>query len=116
MRRLLRSDPVLAVNALSVSLMRMQEYQERLAEMACEPVPARMARRLIRLDSDAGGKSGSMTINGGFTREDLAGLAGSTLYTVSRILGHWERANIVQKSRGTVRIVAPTKLAQIAGF
>ena len=115
-RRLLQSHPAIAVNALSVSLMRMQEYQERLAEMACEAVPARIARQLIRLEAGAAGATFPVTINGDFTREDLAGLAGSTLYTVSRVLGRWEREHIVEKSRGTVRIIAPAKLAQIAGF
>lgn len=115
-RRLLSSNSAVAMNALAVSLTRMQDYQERLAEMASEPVPARIARRLIRLESGASGLDGPLVINGDFTREDLAGLAGSTLHTVSRILGRWQRAHIVEKSRGTVRITEPAKLAKIAGF
>jgi CRP/FNR family transcriptional regulator, nitrogen oxide reductase regulator len=115
-RRLLRSHPAITVNALSVSLARMQEYQERLAEMACEAVPVRVARQLIRLESGELGENGPVTISGNFTREDLAGLTGSTLHTVSRVLGRWERAGIVEKGPGMVRILAPTKLAQLAGF
>lgn len=115
-RRLLQSHPGIAMNALSISLTRMQDYQERLAEMASAPVPARIARRLLRLESGAWGKSGPVTINGEFTREDLAGLAGSTLHTVSRILARWERAHIVEKWRGAVRILEHAKLAQIAGI
>lgn len=114
-RRLLHHPSIIG-NALSISLTRMQEYQERLAEMASQPVPARIARRLLALESSAWGDNNPVTINGDFTREDLAGLAGSTLHTVSRILGRWERAHIVEKSRGMVRIIAPAKLAQIAGF
>ncbi len=116
-RRLLRSYPVVALNALSISLGRMQEYQERLSDMACETAATRIARQLVRLGSPRGlGLSSSVTINGDFTREDLAGLAGSTLHTVSRVLGRWERARIVEKSRGMVRITAPAKLAAIAGL
>jgi len=115
-RHLLRSHLAIALNALSISLMRMQDYQERLAEMASESVPTRIARRLIRLEPGEWGKNGRVTINGAFTREDLAGLAGSTLHTVSRVLGRWERAKIVEKAPGMVRIVAPEKLAKIAGF
>lgn len=96
--------------------MRMQEYQERLAEMASQPVPARIARRLLQLESAGWGENGPLTSNGEFTREDLAGLAGSTLHTVSRILGRWERAHIVEKSPGKVRILEHAKLVQIAGL
>lgn len=116
-RRLLKSDPTIAVNALAVSLMRMQEYQQRLAEMASEPVATRIARQLIRLESvNVFGANSPGTISGEFTREDLAGLAGSTLHTVSRVLGRWERAHIVEKAPGMIRITAPEELAHIAGF
>ena len=116
-RRLLKGHPAIAVNALAVSLTHMQEYQQRLAEMASEPVATRIARQLIRLESlNVFGADSPATINGEFTREDLAGLAGSTLHTVSRVLGRWERAHIVEKAPGMIRITAPEKLAQIAGF
>lgn len=114
-RRLLRSYPVVALNALSISVGRMQDYQQRLSDMACETAATRIARELLRLASPtAPGVNGLVTINGDFTRQDLAGLAGSTLHTVSRVLGRWQRAHIVEKSRGMVRIIAPAKLAAIA--
>lgn len=116
MRRLLRSYPAIALNALSVSLARMKEYQERVSEMACESVPSRIARQLVRLASQtAPGSSTPVTSKCDFTRDDLAGMAGSTASTVSRILGRWQRLHIIEKSGGMVHIAAPAKLAEIAG-
>jgi CRP/FNR family transcriptional regulator, nitrogen oxide reductase regulator len=112
-RKLLHSHAAIAINALSTSLKVMQEYQERLAEMACVVVSSRIARRLLQLESSRR-KNGPVSIDEELTREDLAGLAGSTLHTVSRILGRWEQQRIVEKSRGRVRIVDRSKLMQIA--
>jgi CRP-like cAMP-binding protein len=42
--------------------------------------------------------------------EDLASLADVNCFTVSRILGAWERQNVVSKSRGKVLIRCPEKM------
>jgi CRP-like cAMP-binding protein len=42
--------------------------------------------------------------------EDLASLADVNFFTVSRILGAWERQKVVSKSRGKVLIRCPEKM------
>ena len=48
------------------------------------------------------------------TRQELADLTGTTLYTVSRTLSGWERAGIVEGGRRRVVVRDLTQLARIA--
>jgi len=48
------------------------------------------------------------------TRQDLADMAGTTHYTVSRILSQWEQENMIETGRGRVLICYPHGLAHIA--
>ena len=47
------------------------------------------------------------------TRQDLAEMSGTTLYTVSRLLSGWEKQGLVLASRERVVICNPHGLAQI---
>ena len=115
-QQLLRSHCDIALNAVAVSIRRMQEYQERLAELVSVPVSARLARSLLRLESHDPRTADVAIIDGTCTRGDLAGLSGSTVCTVSRILGRWQRQLIVEKGRATVRILRRARLSRIAGL
>jgi len=42
--------------------------------------------------------------------EQLASLADVSPFTASRLLKRWERAGVIRKGRGVVRIVCPEKL------
>jgi CRP-like cAMP-binding protein len=47
-------------------------------------------------------------------QKELAELAGTTIYTVSRVLSGWEHIGIVTKSRGRVIVSDRGKLEEIA--
>jgi CRP-like cAMP-binding protein len=47
------------------------------------------------------------------TRQDLAEMSGTTLYTVSRLLSSWEKQGLVIASRERVIICNPHGLARI---
>jgi len=49
-----------------------------------------------------------------FTRQDLAEMSGTTLYTVSRVLSGWERQGLVEAGRERVLIRNPHGLVSIA--
>jgi CRP-like cAMP-binding protein len=49
-----------------------------------------------------------------FTRQDLAEMSGTTLYTVSRILSDWERQGLVETGRERVLIRNPHGVVSIA--
>ena len=74
-----------------------------------------MARCLLRLARQTGQKiEGGVLIGLPLSREDLAKIAGTTLYTVSRILSGWEQQGFVEAGRERVLIRQAHILAAIA--
>ena len=89
----------------------MQLLIERLEECATARVRSRIARTLARLAGQIGKKiDGRVIINGNFQLKDLAELAQTTIYTVSRVLAQWTRQGIVEKHRGSLVLLDTTKL------
>lgn len=112
---LIAQYPQLALNALHIIAVNTQEFQERLAQLATERVERRLARTLIRLASQAGKKvEEGILIDLSLTRQDLAEMSGTTLYTVSRTLSAWESQGLVLSGRERVVICAPHGLVRIA--
>ena len=71
--------------------------------MATERVAPRVARQLIRLQEQAGlAWKGEVEIR--LSREELAQMTGTTLYTVSRLLSAWEAHGLVTCRRDSVVI------------
>jgi CRP-like cAMP-binding protein len=90
-----------------------QEMQARYRELATERVEQRIARSLLRLTAHAGRRSAG-GVELAYSRQDLAEMSGTTLYTVSRVLAEWERQRIVRAGRGTVTITNPHEIVRIA--
>jgi CRP-like cAMP-binding protein len=99
--------------ALAVKSDYIQEMQERYRELATEKVERRIARVLLRLAAQMGTKKDS-GIELTFTRQDLAEMSGTTLYTVSRVLSDWERQGLVEAGRERVLIRNPHGMVSIA--
>lgn len=49
-----------------------------------------------------------------FTRQDLAEMSGTTLYTVSRVLSEWEKHGLVEAGRERVLIRKPHELVRVS--
>jgi CRP-like cAMP-binding protein len=74
-----------------------------------------VARALLRLARQAGQRAEDGVLIGlPLSREDLAEMTGTTLYTVSRILSHWEQQGFVEAGRERVLIHHPHALVAIA--
>jgi CRP-like cAMP-binding protein len=115
MLNLMHKYPQLAINSLSILANRIQEFQDRFRELATERVERRVARALTRLASQTGRKlEHGILIDITLTRQDLAEMTGTTLYTVSRILSQWEKDGLVSSQREQVTILAPHQLVVIA--
>ena len=104
---------------LSFGLMRLmtgyiQEMQERYSELATERVEQRIARALLRLTAQSGRKNDQGGIDLAFSRQDLAEMAGTTLYTVSRCLSAWEKRGIITTGRERVTVIDPHGLVRVA--
>lgn len=107
--------PVLGRNALRLLAGHVREFQDRYRELATERVERRLARTIIRLASQTGRKTDEgVLLDLPLTRQDLAEMSGTTLYTVSRILSQWESQGLVAVGRERVVIRFPHGLVSIA--
>jgi CRP-like cAMP-binding protein len=102
-KALVDSLPVLHQNMTRILGEELRELQERFREVATENVASRVARQLVRLTQKIGRRSGD-EIEASLTREELAQMTGTTLFTVSRLFSIWEARGIVRPRREGVTI------------
>ena len=89
------------------------ELQNRFREVATERVESRVASQLLRLLEKIGRPvNGAVEI--GLSREELAQMTGTTLYSVSRLLSAWETRGIVAPRRKAVTVFDVSSLRQIS--
>jgi CRP-like cAMP-binding protein len=80
-----------------------------------ERVERRVARAILRLVHEGGRRvETGIEISFPVSRQDIAEMAGTTLYTVSRLLSGWEERGIVQSGRQHIVLVKPHALVAIA--
>jgi CRP-like cAMP-binding protein len=105
--------PVLHQNMVRILSQDLGELEERFREVATERVAPRVARQLVRLLKRIG-----RTVNGAvkvsLTREELAQMTGTTLFTVSRLLSGWEERGMVKPRREGVTICDVESLRAVA--
>lgn len=115
MARLMERYPRLALNAMQHMAARIQELQDRIRELATERVERRIANTLVRLAQQTGKKTAEgVLIDLPLSRQDIAEMTGTTLYTVSRTLSRWEQEGIVDAGRERVLIRFAHRLVAIA--
>lgn len=105
---------------LSFGMMRMmtgyiKEMQDRYRESVTEKVEQRIARVLLRLAGQTGVKvNEGVLIELAFSRQELAEMAGTTLFTVSRVFGTWEKKGLIKAGRERVTLTDPHGVMQLA--
>jgi len=113
--QLMKRAPRLALNALAIQGRHLREMQNRCRELATERVERRVARAVLRLAGQAGRQlADGLHIGFPISRQDLAEITGTTLYTVSRTLTGWERRGLVALGREEVVICDAVALQAIA--
>ena len=112
---MLETRPYLSFDLMKLMTSYIQEMQARYRELATERVEQRVANALIRLAGQSGIKSEKEAgIELSFSRQDVAEMTGSTLYTISRLLSEWERQGIIKTGREKIKILVPHGLVRIA--
>ncbi len=115
LKQILSTYPIITHNILQLVTSYFKQLQERYRELATERVERRVARALLRLAQQAGRPvERGVLIDLSLSRQDLAEMTGTTLYTVSRILSGWEREGLVDIGRGRVMIRHSAGLETIA--
>ena len=112
---LIARAPQLAVNAVQTLGQRVQEAHTRIREVSTEEVERRVAHVLLRIVKESGREPGeAIDVEFPITRQDVAEMTGTTLFTVSRILSGWESKGLVVGGREKISIREPAKLRDIA--
>ena len=116
MNEMMRTRPYLAMALTRLMTEMVQGIQVRYRELATERVEQRIARTLLRLASQIGERVQRETtmVELSFTRQDLAEMTGTTLFTVSRTLSEWEKLGFIEAGRERIRIKNPHELVTIA--
>lgn len=115
MNSLMEQSPRLALNALHIMAGQIREFQNRVRELSTQRVEQRVARAVLRLARQSGRKTGDgVLIDLPLSRQDLAEMTGTTLYTVSRVFKEWEKRGLVASKRQQVMVVSPHGLVSIA--
>lgn len=105
MAKFMDEHPTVARGVLACYASMVDDLRDRLKELATERVETRVARAVLRLAEDAGWQTeDGVVIDMKLSRQDLAEMTGTTLYTVSRILQSWDRAGLVQVGRQRVAV------------
>ena len=113
--RLMEQYPQLAVNGMQLVARRFVDLQNRYRELATERVERRVARTLLRLVRQVGKRvEEGILIDMPLSRQDLAEMTGTTIYTVSRILSDWEQRGLVASGRERVVLCKSHELVVIA--
>lgn len=110
---LFRRQPVLSGNIRDILSRQLSELQERYSELSSDKVERRVASALARLARQFG-----QSVTGGvevsFSREELAQMTGTTLFTVSRLISRWKEMGLLIPRREAVLVCDLRGLGEIS--
>ncbi len=107
--------PRLTANLMRILAHRLREVESRLRELSTERVSQRVARTLLRLARLAGRRvEQGVLLDLKLSREELAQMSGTTLFTVSRLLSEWQHRDLVGSRRGRLVILNTHGLVALA--
>jgi CRP-like cAMP-binding protein len=113
LQNLLEVYPQIRKNISQILSGRLFELEERFREVATEKVAKRVALTLMRLLKQVG-KTSDGGVEVSLSREELAQMTGTTLFTVSRLLSKWRDAGFVVPRREAVVIRDLESLMKVA--
>jgi len=112
LQQLLVQYPQIRNNINQILSGRLNELEERFREIATEKVAKRLALALLRLVKQVGKEShGGVEVS--LSREELAQMTGTTLFTISRILSKWGEQGFVLPRREAVLVRDQQRLVEV---
>jgi CRP-like cAMP-binding protein len=113
---LLSQTPQVRVNLMREMATHMTDALTRVRELTTARVGQRLAQTLLRLTRQCGQSSaGGVLITQPLTRQELADLTGSTLYTVSRTLSKWQLLGLIESRKRLLFVRSAKQLEDLAG-
>ena len=115
MRNVLETEPAVTLNAIHVVAGQLYDLQRRYRQLMTERVERRVARAVLRLVREAGRRVDTgVEIDFAISRQDIAEMTGTTLYTVSRLISAWEERGIISGGRQRIVLLNADALTAIA--
>ena len=115
LNQLMEQLPRIALNAMRIMAGQIREFQNTIRDLSTQRVEQRIARAVVRLARQSGKKTNEgVLIDLPISRQDLAEMTGTTLFTVSRVFKAWENLGLVRSKRQRVLITFPHGLVKIA--
>lgn len=112
---LMQHHPQLTLNGLQMVGQRFAQMQNRFQELATRRVEQRVALALLRLVRQFGRRTDEgVLIDIPVSREDLAQMTGTNLYSVSRILSKWEGEGLISGGRRQITLKKAHELVVLA--
>lgn len=100
----LKTTPQFNENIRSILTKHLEELQERYQEMSADKVERRVACAIIRMAKQFGIPSaGGAEIS--ISRQELAQMTGTTLFTVSRLISKWAELGLISPRREALSIL-----------
>ena len=113
---LLVTTPQVRVNIMREMATHMTEALTRVRELTTARVGERLAHTLLRLARQCGRSTPEgVLITQPLTRQELADLTGTTLFTVSRTLTKWEAMGLIESRKRLLLLRSLEKLEEVGG-
>ena len=93
--------PSLDLNVTRILAAQINELEERFREVATERLTSRVALLLLRLSKQMGKECGNGT-HILLSREEIAQMAGTTVFPISRMLSRWPEQGLILRGREAV--------------
>lgn len=110
---LISKNPSLSLNMLAVLSRRLREFTVMVENLALKEVPARLASYLVVL---SGEQDNSRVVTLPVSKNQLAGLLGTTPETLSRIFTRLSGKKIIEVNKREITIMDFDALAEISSF
>ena len=104
---LLRLNPGINNKVLIALGKRLRAAQEKIEEFVNDKVEQRIAKLLIALSARMGSEIP-------FTRQEIAGMVGTTIETTIRVTSRFKEAKVIRTTRGNIIIIDKQKLGLLA--
>jgi CRP-like cAMP-binding protein len=115
LRPLIERCPAVRLNLMREMASHMTDALTRVREISTERVGQRIAHALLRLMRQAGQRtSEGVLVPHALTRQELADLTGTTLFTVSRTLSQWTADGVLRPVGRRLLIVSPERLEELS--
>jgi CRP-like cAMP-binding protein len=108
----MHSEPNVAFKLIGMLCARLRSADKYLEEVMLMPMPARLARLLLRLNNEDGVSPTRRKLK--ITQRELSQMLGTTRESVNKYLSIWARCKWIKPERGGIVVVTPEPLSQIA--